>query len=57
MSSRGPRPVLGVRIDPAANAGYRTALHAEGSAVAVLVVPTDEERVIARHVGRVLATA
>jgi acetate kinase len=45
---------LGVRLDPAANAAHRQALHAADSAAALLVIPTDEERMIARHVVRTL---
>lgn len=45
---------LGVRIDPAANAAKQTSIHAADSAVHVLVVPTNEELVIARQVARVL---
>jgi len=40
---------MGVRIAPALNAAHGPRLHAPDSAVAVCVVPTDEERVIARH--------
>jgi acetate kinase len=49
---------LGVRLDPALNAqatGTRTlAIHAEGSAVEVWVVPTDEGRVAAAEAARLL---
>jgi acetate kinase len=45
---------LGVRIDPTANAAHRRAIHAADSAVAVLVIPTDEEGAVARHVVRTL---
>jgi acetate kinase len=45
---------LGIAIDEAANVESRTALHANDSAVQVLVIPTNEERMIARHVRRVL---
>jgi acetate kinase len=45
---------LGVRIDPAANAAHRPAIHSPDSAVAVLVIPTDEEGAVARHVVRTL---
>jgi acetate kinase len=45
---------LGVRLDPAANAAHRTAIHAPESAVAVYVLPTNEEQMIARHVLRLV---
>jgi acetate kinase len=40
---------LGVRIDPAANAAHAQRISRPESRVAVLVVPTDEELMIARH--------
>jgi acetate kinase len=40
---------LGIRLDEAANRSGATAIAARESAVAVYVVATDEERVIARH--------
>lgn len=40
---------LGVKIDPEANARHATRIDAAASAVAVLVVPTDEEQVIAEE--------
>ena len=40
---------LGVKLDEAANAGRRQLISAPGSAVAVYVIPTDEELMIARH--------
>jgi acetate kinase len=46
---------LGIAIDTAANAENRTVLHSVDSAVQVLVIPTNEERMIARHVAQVLA--
>jgi acetate kinase len=48
---------LGVRIDPDANAASRTVLHTEASAVHVLVVPTNEELMIARHTRELLGAA
>ena len=48
---------LGVRIAPDANAASRTVLHAADSAVHVLVVPTNEELMIARHTRAVLAAS
>jgi acetate kinase len=41
---------LGAEIDPAANAGGRTVLSTPSSRVRLLVIPTDEELMIARHV-------
>ena len=40
---------LGIRLDEAANAASATRIGARDSAVDVLVIPTDEEAVIARH--------
>lgn len=48
---------LGVRIDPVANAANQTVLHALQSQVAVYIVPTDEERMIARHVRNICGLA
>jgi acetate kinase len=49
---------LGVSVDPALNAaatkGEEAVISADGSRVAVAVVPTNEERVIARDTARVL---
>ncbi|WNJ93516.1 acetate/propionate family kinase [Bosea sp. 685] len=46
---------LGVHIDPSANATNTTRIDASGSKVAVLVIPTDEEQVIAEEASSVLA--
>jgi acetate kinase len=43
---------LGVDLDPDANLGGRTVISAPGSRIRVLVMPTDEERVIAGHTAR-----
>ncbi len=40
---------LGVKLDEAANAGRKQLISAPDSAVAVYVIPTDEELMIARH--------
>lgn len=48
---------LGVELDPARNAVGEGRVSADGSPVPVLVVPTDEERMIARHTADVLADA
>ena len=52
---------LGVELDEAANAAHGRdrggLVSAPGSRVEVRVIPTDEERMIARHVQRVLAQA
>jgi acetate kinase len=45
---------LGIAIDPNANGLGRTVLHRDDGRVRVLVVPTHEERMIARHVRQVL---
>jgi acetate kinase len=45
---------LGVRLDPAANEANRTAIHLRDSPVAVYVLPTNEELMIARHVTRLV---
>ncbi len=46
---------LGARLDADANAAARTVISAPGSAVEMLVVPTDEEAMIARHCRAMLA--
>jgi len=46
---------LGIRLDPDANAGNRSELHRADSAVSVLVIPTNEELMIAQHTRRALA--
>ncbi|HWO99842.1 MAG TPA: acetate/propionate family kinase [Methylococcus sp.] len=45
---------LGLEIAAEANANHGTFLHTERSQVRVLVIPTDEEWVIARHTARLL---
>jgi acetate kinase len=45
---------LGIRIDPAANMGHADRISAPGSSVAVWVIPTDEEAMIALHTHDVL---
>ena len=40
---------LGVELDPEANLRNATRLGASGRRVQILVIPTDEERMIARH--------
>jgi acetate kinase len=40
---------LGLTLDPAANDANATRIGAPGAAVTAWVIPTDEERVIARH--------
>jgi len=42
-------PGLGLTLDPALNAGGQGRISAEGSAVSAWVVPTDEQRMIARY--------
>jgi acetate kinase len=46
---------LGVDLDPAANAANATTISSAASRVAVFVIPTDEEQVIARDNHSVLA--
>lgn len=48
---------LGARLDPTANAEARTRISSTDSAVAVHVIPTDEELMIARHTLALLAGA
>ncbi len=48
---------LGIRFDPAANARNDLQISAADSAVAVCVIPTDEEAVIAGHTRRLLQDA
>ena len=45
---------LGIRIDEEANAADALRISAPDSAVAVFVIPTDEEAVIARHTGETI---
>ena len=45
---------LGVELDAAANASHRAVISSAASRVAVCIVPTDEETVIARHACRLL---
>jgi len=45
---------LGIAIDSVANAENRIVLHTADSSIKVLVIPTNEERMIAKHVGHVL---
>ena len=48
---------LGVRLDAAANARHETRIGAADSGVEVLVLPTNEEWMIARHVAQLLFKA
>jgi acetate kinase len=48
---------LGLTLDEERNKRGETRIHAEGSRLTAWVVPTDEERMIARYTGRMLATA
>ncbi len=48
---------LGVELDPAANAAGGPRITTDRSTVAAWVVPTEEERTIARHARRLLASA
>jgi acetate kinase len=45
---------LGIEIDPAANAGNAPRISTANSRIAVCVIPTDEEAVIAAHTCRLL---
>ncbi|MBX6744851.1 MAG: acetate/propionate family kinase [Acetobacteraceae bacterium] len=45
---------LGLELDPACNRSGGPRINADGSRVAAWVIPTDEERMIARHTLRVL---
>jgi len=47
---------LGIRLDPAANARNGPQISSADSAIAVCVIPTDEEAVIAGHTLRLLRT-
>jgi acetate kinase len=47
---------LGVELDAAANAAHREVISTPASRVIVRVIPTNEERMIARHTARVLAS-
>jgi acetate kinase len=48
---------LGLTLDPAANAAHGPRISAAGSRVSAWVVPTDEELMIARHMGALLGIA
>jgi len=48
---------LGVELDPAANARHATCITMTGARTTAWVIPTDEEIVIARHTGRLLAAS
>ena len=48
---------LGAELDPAANAAGKTCISKNGSRVALYVVPTDEELMIAKHTLAVLSAA
>jgi acetate kinase len=48
---------LGIAIDPEANRAGATRISPEGQAPSVWVIPTDEERMIARHTLRVVRAA
>ena len=45
---------LGVRVDTARNAANAAIISAEGSPVAIRVMPSDEDRMIARHTSRLM---
>jgi acetate kinase len=47
---------LGIRIEPARNNAGARRISVDGSAVEVLVIPADEERMIAQQCRRILAT-
>ena len=47
---------LGLALDEERNKRGETRLHADGSRLTAWVMPTDEERMIARYAGRMLAT-
>jgi acetate kinase len=46
---------LGIVLDPALNGSSRTTISAKESAIAVFVIPTDEEREIARQTAELIA--
>jgi acetate kinase len=46
---------LGVRLDGAANARNATQISTSESRIAVCVIPTNEEWIIARHTARLVA--
>ena len=47
---------MGAILDPASNARGKGRISADTSSIPVWVIPTDEERLIARHTMRVLET-
>ena len=46
---------LGIELDAARNAAHAGVISSDASRAAVRVIPTDEERMIARTVGRLVA--
>jgi acetate kinase len=48
---------LGIDLDPTRNAAHTGVISRAGSRVTVRVIPTDEERMIARTVGRLVVTS
>jgi acetate kinase len=46
---------LGIQIDERRNAAHAPVVSADGGAVTVRVIPTDEDRAIAQHTARLLA--
>ncbi len=55
--SMAPLAFLGIHLDPVLNARHASVISADPSAVAVLVVPTDEEAMIARATGEAAGLA
>jgi acetate kinase len=45
---------LGIQLDPGRNARSEPVISADGSRATVRVIPTDEERVVARHTARLI---
>ena len=48
---------LGIRLDPGCNERSEPVITADGSPVSVRVIPTDEERVVARHTAKLIFAA
>ena len=46
---------LGIELDEEANSANATCISRQGSRVSVWMIPTNEELMIARHTGRLLA--
>jgi acetate kinase len=53
----GPMPKIGIRLDPGRNTAAKGegSLSAPGECVSILLIPADEERIVARAVAEVVS--